>query len=413
MVTISTKLAMMRVDKINGLYFGWLSELVSLLAVDIMFFCSISDVPAKEPDVCCSPVTETAEPDRAEATDRLSDSKMDSPEPEPENLRMRPATPPQRPRTASPPPTREPVRTPPTSEAVYRNERARLGLDALENRDETERRLMAERGQRSPRSPGGPPGLHPVSPPGRVRSPDGKDATSPPNVTVIQPSVNHPMFSYLYHSGLYSGNNSLPLPMGHMLFGAGMGGSSGLGLPFPSPTSLAELGHLSPSIAAAAAGIPGMTPSMMLNSQLALAASHGLWQQSYFQQHGAHPPSGPGEGATSAPLPAASSHGLMNGRASHRYSPYPLPLTKTTMSSSTAPLPASRLTSPHSVERLATSSPRHHSRDSSPNSSPPPRGGPSNSAATNELKNIERMVNGLERQQERLAAESMAKLTDK
>ncbi len=248
-----------------------------------------------------------------------------------------------------------------------------------------------------------------------------KEHTSPPNVTVIQPSVNHPMFSYLYHpgaAGLYSGGSpSIPFHMGHMFMGGNMSSSSGLSLPFGPPTTLADLSHISSSAAAAAAaaaGLSGVSANMVLNSQLALAAGHPMWPPGYF----GHPATM--ESSVGAHLPSASHMGsLFAPRATHRYSPYQLPLTKTTMVTTSAPLPATGVTSPLMTSAdLRTCSPSPVK--SHPPTSPSSRSSPpttilsqNNASATSELKNIERMVNGLERQQEQLAAESLAKLGDK
>ena len=71
-----------------------------------------------------------------------------------------------------------------------------------------------------------------------------------------------------------------------MLYGAAAaaraGGTSGMGLPgFPAGLSerVGDFSHLSSAAAGVkGAGVNGFTQqSMLLNSQLALAASHGLW----------------------------------------------------------------------------------------------------------------------------------------
>ena len=264
-------------------------------------------------------------------------------------------------------------------------------------------------------------------------SPHSKDtaATSPPNVTVIQPSVNHPMFSYLYNpASMYASGvhpPSLPLSMGHMLFN-----SAHHSLPFSMPS---DLSHLQGSAAIAAQAASGLHPGL-LNGSLQALHQHqaALWAaaQNYpgASAHGAFshtspesPPSG-----SSSHLPGASgSHHLgplFQPRPTHRYSPYGLPLTKTTMATTSAPLPATG--SPHTSHSDASmTSPGHRSHGGhspgghSPNGSRSPptpahsNGTPRTSQATSELKNIERMVNGLEQQQQQQAVDSITKLTDK
>ncbi|GIY89132.1 optomotor-blind protein [Caerostris extrusa] len=85
--------------------------------------------------------------------------------------------------------------------------------------------------------------------------------------------------------------------------------------------------------------------------------------------------------------------GTVGGKVkSLRFSPYPLPLT--TMTSTT---PATPLTVPNRSDC--------GSSDGSV--------GPSSVSSSSDLKNIENMVNGLERQQEQLAAETLTRLTEK
>lgn len=266
----------------------------------------------------------------------------------------------------------------------------------------------------------------------------GKDSLTPPNVTVIQPSVSHPMFSYLYHpaASMYASGSphSLPLSMGHMLFNSGVTPPGSL--PFAVPSTLAaELGHLQGSAAIAAQAAAGLHP--MLNGQLQALAGHhqALWAaaQNYpGASHGAfsHTSSegSPSAGSSTGHLPGT--HHLtpiFAPRATHRFSPYSLPLTKTTMATTSAPLVATggggvsssspvRSQSEHSVTSPGRSrgvpSPTPHSPSrGSPGATPTHQSNTSSSQqATSELKNIERMVNGLERQQEQLAVDSISKL---
>ena len=167
--------------------------------------------------------------------------------------------------------------------------------------------------------------------------------------------------------------------------------------------------------AAAAAALPGMS-NMVLNGHLALAAGHPMWPQGYF----GHPGSSL-ESSGGAHLPSSSHMGpLFAPRATHRYSPYQLPLTKTTMVTTSTPLPATGVTSPmtsteHSLRTASPSPVKSHGTISPVRGATPPRTVPTQRSgnATSELKNIERMVNGLERQQEQLAAECLSKLGDK
>ena len=135
-----------------------------------------------------------------------------------------------------------------------------------------------------------------------------------------------------------------------------------------------------------------------------------MWPQGYFGHPAAMASSSAGH------LPSTSHMGpLFAPRATHRYSPYQLPITKTTMVTTSAPLPATGLTSPISDLRTASPSPvKSHPPTSPVRASPTPSSASQPTAnGTSELKNIERMVNGLERQQEQLAAESLAKMSDK
>ena len=258
-----------------------------------------------------------------------------------------------------------------------------------------------------------------------------KEPSTPPNVTVIQPSVNHPMFSYLYHpASMYSGAtpHSLPLGMGHMLFNSGV--SPHGSLPFAVPSTLAaELGHLQGSAAIAAQAAAGLHP--MLNGQLQALAGHhqALWAAAQnYPGAGAHsafshssPEGSPSAGSSAGGhLPGSHLGPLFAPRATHRYSPYSLPLTKTTMATTSTPLVATGGSSPvTSQSPNSMTSPGHRSRVQSPSSHSPSKGSPTTThqsttatrgQSTNELKNIERMVNGLERQQEQLAVDCISKL---
>lgn len=287
-------------------------------------------------------------------------------------------------------------------------------------------------GRRSPVSPRSRPrSRSPIvsrssSPTVRKEEDERVHKSSPPNVTVIQPSVNHPMFSYLYHHGaMYPGATNLPLHMSHMLF-SGLANHGAAGLPLHFPSSMSELSSLHN-----AASQHGLSQNMLLNGQLALGAGHPMWSQSYAAAFASQ--SAGHQDSLSHSLSHSSQLGSLFGHrpsaAGHRFTPYTLPVTKTTMVTST-PLASTGLHSPHTSEGRGPSptvSSRsvhphpHHGSPSPTRGSPQPAhthshsssGAPTQNSVTSELKNIERMVNGLERQQEQLAAESLSKMTDK
>ena len=246
-----------------------------------------------------------------------------------------------------------------------------------------------------------------------------KDPTSPPNVTVIHPSVNHPMFSYLYHSGgLYPGSSHpLSLHMSSLMFNQHNG--------MPPQMSGMSAADCMPHLASHGAGL-SIPPGMMFNPGQ-LMAHPGLWPHGYPAFSAAAAAHGLDNSTNNAHSMNGSHLGpLFASRAAatgHRFTPYTLPVTKTTMVTTSAPVSATGLASPDSNSRsprpTSTSS---LSRNGSCQNSPTPTSSSRNettsssatslvSTVTSELKNIERMVNGLERQQEKIAAESFAKLT--
>lgn len=199
-----------------------------------------------------------------------------------------------------------------------------------------------------------------------------KEHTSPPNVTVVQPSVTHPMFPYFYAHGYPSTTSSLPY---HMLLNQGSSSLAAHGLYLPS--SHGDLNHLSPTHGLSAFGqlpmpghplYPNLSPTFTSSSSNSLSGSH----------------LGP----------------LFASRSNNRFSPYSFPMTKTTMATSTSPLsssgfnmgsrsPTSPTTTPSSLNLSRPSPVRSRS--------------PVNSTSTNpnsELKSIERMLSGLERKRE-------------
>ena len=245
-----------------------------------------------------------------------------------------------------------------------------------------------------------------------------------PNVTV-GPGMPHPhLLPYLYPPALYSPS------MGHLplsqLFLPGATCSSGpshplplslftsSGHPAPTAFSASHLAQSSLNSSPQAAGsIPNMGHNLLLNAQLAFAAGHSMF-------HGYPPPPGMDSGLMTSPSSKVKPH---------RFSPYPLPLTTT---ASPLTVPTDTIRSPLSSSPYDTSGtgmvgthPASHINHNSLNklgaASPPGSEcgssdgsvGPASVTSSSDLKNIENMVNGLERQQEQLAAETLTRLTEK
>ena len=260
----------------------------------------------------------------------------------------------------------------------------------------------------------------------------GPHATSPPNVTVLQPSVTHPMFSYLYPNGAaYPGATpAVPFPLNPLMFNNSFshhhtsGGPPPASLPFGFPSSAAAAAAVA-EMSSGAPTVGNLTHSMLLNGQLqAMAASQHLWSHAYppgaSGAAGLHHTGGASSQSTASPsaLDPNNPHALYAQRAAalsaaaaagHRYSPYALPTTKTTMVTTDTPA-----MSIDSHDHLASPGGSGRSNSGSPHS--PVRSGGSphptthTAKPTSELKNIERMVNGLEKQQEQIVTDSLAKL---
>ncbi|KAK3588851.1 hypothetical protein CHS0354_035993 [Potamilus streckersoni] len=221
-----------------------------------------------------------------------------------------------------------------------------------------------ERNRKSPMSP--VPGRSYIS----------KEHTSPPNVTVVQPSVTHPMFPYFYPSPSMYASATSALPYS-MLLNAG-NSSLAHGLTY-LPSSAADLSHHALSLA-----------------QFQFP-SHHLY-------HNISPTLNSNSAISFSQMTSGSHLGPMfNSRSSPRYSPYSLPLTKTTMATSTSPISKSG----HYVGAHSNSSPILSSSGigSLSRSSPIRERSPvlHMSPSTNrnsELKSIERMLSGLERKRE-------------
>eukprot|EP00106_Octopus_bimaculoides_P017320 XP_014784762.1 PREDICTED: T-box transcription factor TBX2b-like [Octopus bimaculoides] len=242
-----------------------------------------------------------------------------------------------------------------------------------------------------------------------------KEQRSPPNVTVIQPSVSHPMFSYLYPpTGVYPTHSGALPYVGHMLFNSNNSfHHSSLPMQFMSSSSPGDLSHLSSTHAHHASS------NIMLNAHMPL---HGtpLLPHTYSLTSSL---AGGGIPSGLSPLTGPHLGSLLSSRANHRFSPYSVPLTKTTMVTNTSPLAASEL---HSGSRLdgdnssitpvctvssatGLSSPSRGSPSSLRSRSPTqiPTSSSSSSSVVgpttnqgSELRNIERMLNGLDKKPE-------------
>ena len=286
--------------------------------------------------------------------------------------------------------------------------------------------------------------------PGEVVRGGGGGPSSPLQAPhgVIHPTVTHPMWPYLYHSSLHPGS-TLPFSVGQML----LGGTSNPGFPHPffnltsqglatgesnNPTSspLSQSAHASwashlaltnpvlyqhyaaaiSQAAAAAAVAASISPSgttgttattsaTTIDSGLATTSTSSLNSLPLSLQ--------------SSPLSSPSIGPLLSSsRLPTRFTPYTLPLKKTPPPQ----LPPTALLSPHddpasqrppSELSQAASSPSRALDDeerASPSPTAPeatrsPLGG-KESKVPSELRSMERMVCGLERQQEQLVTDS-------
>ena len=209
-----------------------------------------------------------------------------------------------------------------------------------------------------------------------------KEHTSPPNVTVVQPSVTHPMFPYFYPHGYPSSSTSVSLSAYHMLLNQA---SNAHGLTYLPNSS--DLSHLSPTHGLSAFGaIPGHP----LYPNLSPTYNNKDTSQSLSQFSGSH--LGP----------------LFASRSNNRFTPYSFPMTKTTMATSTSPMSSGyNLGSRSDLGSRSETSPTPSSASlSSLNRSPSMRSrSPSLHTSptlnpNSELKSIERMLSGLERKRE-------------
>ena len=197
-----------------------------------------------------------------------------------------------------------------------------------------------------------------------------KDHSSPPNVTVVQPSAPHSMFPFLYP--YVSSASGLPYPMGHLF-----SGSSSLphGFPFLPSAPHTDLSHLQQQSAAHVMSSLSQFP----------VPGHPLLQSPYSSL-------APQMNSDSAISPQSSpSMGPMfHSRSSPRFTPYSIPLSKTTSPVTSSSIGSNEPISPvrSGITRPSPIRPRspimsipHPSRHLKP---------------TNEIKSIERLLNGLE-----------------
>ena len=194
-----------------------------------------------------------------------------------------------------------------------------------------------------------------------------KEHTSPPNVTVVQPSVTHPMFPYFYPHGYPNTTSSIPY---HMLLNQSSSSLAAHGLYLPG--SHGDLNHLSPTHG--------------------LSAFGGL----HMSGHPLYPNLSPTFSTTSSNSISASLGPLFASRSSNRYSPYSFGgMTKTTMATSTSPMTSAGF---NMGSRSPTSPPSslNLSRHSPIRSRSPPNAHSNN--PNSELKSIERMLSGLKRE---------------
>ncbi|XP_041378334.1 optomotor-blind protein-like [Gigantopelta aegis] len=208
-----------------------------------------------------------------------------------------------------------------------------------------------------------------------------KEHRSPPNVTVIHPSASHPMFSYFCPPGglCPPSTASLPFPINPSIFSH-----------IPSsllPGSSPNMSHLaSPHLhhgpgSAALLGAQGLFPNLP-QSYSSMNHSLGMPVSSLSHLHGSH-----------------QVNFLFASRSGQRYSPYSLPVTKTTAATPNNTLAGMHLglndgnrslTSTMHGGSSSSSTPPHHRKS--------PLFGVTSASGNpnNELKSMERMLNGLD-----------------
>lgn len=218
------------------------------------------------------------------------------------------------------------------------------------------------------------------SSPERERSPGcsrlfSKEHSSPPNVTVVQPSVTHPMFPYLYP--YTSSASSFPYPMSHMLFSGSSSLPQGLQMPFLTTSGHSDLSHI-PAHALSSLNQFSLQSHLMQSNYSSLSSSLG----------GRNPTS------PSASIPNSPLGPIFPSRSNQRFSPYSYSLSKShsdiSPSSSDSGIKSSSPPSYGGITRPSPIRPRsplsHHMTPMAAHSKP-----------HSELRSMEQMLNGLDR----------------
>ena len=253
--------------------------------------------------------------------------------------------------------------------------------------------------------------------------------TSPPNVTVLQPSVNHPMFPFWYQSGLYSNSaqaQSMQLALGHAMMQGGLaaGGSpssaalSALSMAphtgRSSPTYLSTPSHNTPSN-----GLHYPNPAL-LGNHFAMA-NHPLWQQNYAAAAAAAAAAAmETTGGAGAPGSASLAAYMSGSRGGHRYSPYSVAARGSGVSSplsspSGSAFSETRGSTDHVTTRTSPSpgvSPPYRDRAGVRERAGSPAHRSGGQARRSDLSIMERMVNGLDHHRHHMRSETFSKLPD-
>ncbi|XP_062594325.1 T-box transcription factor TBX2-B-like isoform X2 [Saccostrea cucullata] len=218
------------------------------------------------------------------------------------------------------------------------------------------------------------------SSPERDRSPGysrlfSKEHSSPPNVTVVQPSVTHPMFPYLYP--YTSSASSFPYPMSHMLFSGNSSLSQGLQMPFLTTSGHSDLSHI---------------PAHALSSLNQFSLQSHLMQSNYSSLSSSL--SGRNPTSPTAPIPNTPLGPIFPSRSNQRFSPYSYSLSKShsemSPNSSDSGIKSSSPPNFAGITRPSPIRPRsplsHHLSPVTAHSKP-----------HSELRSMEQMLNGLDR----------------
>lgn len=200
-----------------------------------------------------------------------------------------------------------------------------------------------------------------------------KDFSSPPNVTIVQPSPSHSMFPFFYpYSSSSSGLH--PYQLNPMLLPGNPSLPPGLQIPFIPSTRHSEMGHLSPSHSHALSTLNQLTLQNHMLSQSYSSLSSEL------------------SGGNSV-SPTSTVGPIFPSRSSPRYSPYSLQSKSFVQSTS----PVSGTGSRTEQDGVGISRPSPI-RPRSPHTHPIPFGSLQNSSNPNsELRHMERMLNVLDR----------------